>query len=180
MPNNQQAYFNENGFIIKNKTTVVYILSIISFFISLGFLDFYVLPALKTTDVITHYAIRTVGGKNGTKPQKLSYHYYTQKGFTFSTEKNYIEENDIELEYSLIFKSVTKIKSKSNDYTSDLSSSLSINGIQFYFCCVLLLSIAISLKILLSKKGVTENTFYNIICFNGFMVFLCFFTFYLF
>ncbi|RVT78418.1 hypothetical protein EOD40_04060 [Flavobacterium sufflavum] len=173
------ADFPENEFISKNKTLVIYALSIITFFISLGFLDFYVLPTLKTTDIITHYAIRTVGGKNGTKPQKLSYHYYTQKGFTFSTVKNYIEESDIELEYSLVFKSVTKIKSKNNDYTSDISSSLSINGIQFYFYCVLLFSIAISLKILLSGKRFSENTFYNIICFNGFMVFLCLYMFYL-
>lgn len=180
MPNNPYKYSTENDFIIKNKTTVIYALAVITFAIFLGFLDFYILPNSKTADVITHYAVRTVRGKNGTKPQKVSYHYYTKKGFTFSTAKKYIEENDIELEYSLLFKSVTKVKSTNNDYTKDLSSSLSINGIQFYFCWTLLLSIAISLKILLSKKAFTENTFYNIICFNSFMVFVCLYMTYLF
>lgn len=179
MPNNLHKYSTENEFIIKNKTTVIYVLAIITFFILLGFLDFYILPNSKTTDVITHYAVRTTGGKNGTKPQKVSFHYYTEKGFTFSTVKNYIEENDIELEYSLLFKSVTNVKSKNNDYTSNLSNSLSINGIQFYCCCTLLISIAISLKILLSKKGFTENAFYNIICFNFFLVIVCLYMTYL-
>ncbi|TPG39337.1 hypothetical protein [Flavobacterium pectinovorum] len=179
MPNSLHKDSSENDFIIKNKTTVIYALKAITFFILVGFLDFYILPNSKTTDVITHYAVRTVGGKNGTEPQKVSYHYYTKKGFTFSTVKKYIEENDIQLEYSLLFKSVTKVKSTNNDYTNNLSSSLSINGIQFYFCCVLLLSIAISLKILLSKKAFTENAFYNIICFNFFMVFICLYMTYL-
>lgn len=180
MHNHQEKDSTENEFIIKNKKAVRYALTIIAFFILLGLLDFYILPNSKTTDVITHYAVRTMKGKNSSKPQKISYNYYTQKGFTFSTVKNYIEENNIEIEYSLLFKSVTKVKSKNNDYTNLLSNGLSINGIQFYFCGVLLFSIAISLKILVSKKGFSENTFYNIICFNSLMIFACLYMAYLF
>jgi hypothetical protein len=146
---------------------------VVTFIILLCFADYYVLPSTKTTDVITHYAVRTTGGKNGSKPEKVSFHYYTQKGFTFSTVENDIEENDIELEYSFLFKSVTKVKSNKNDYTNLLCNDLSINGIQFYSCSILLFSIVISLKILLSKKSFSENTFYNIICFNSFMIFVC-------
>ncbi|MET3018015.1 hypothetical protein [Flavobacterium hydatis] len=166
-------YSTENEFIIKNKSVIVYLLMVVTFIILLCFADYYVLPASKTTDVITHYAVRTTGGGNGSKPQKVSVHYYTQKGFTFSTIRDDIEENDIELEYSLLFKSVTKVRSNKNDYTDLLCNDLSSNGIQFYFCGVLLISIAISLRILLSKKGFSENTFYNIICFNSFMIFVC-------
>lgn len=180
MSNRRQKDSTENEFIIKNRSIIVYLLSIVAFFITLNFLDYYVLPTSKTKDVITYYAVRTSGGKNGTKPQTVSYHYYTEKGFAFSTVKHFIEDNYIEFEYSLLFKSVTKVKSKNEDYTNILSSSLSINGIQFYFFCVLLFSIGISLKILLSKKVFTENVFYNIICFNGFMVFVCLYMFYLF
>lgn len=147
---------------------------VVTFIILLCFTDYYVLPVSKTTDVVTHYkVINSLRGNYGSKPQKISFHYYTQKGFTFSTVENDIEENDIELEYSLLFKSVTKVKSKNNDYTNLLCNDLSSNGIQFYFCGVLLLSIAISLRILLSKKSFSENTFYNIICFNSFMIFIC-------
>ncbi|MCD0473509.1 hypothetical protein LPB87_03775 [Flavobacterium sp. EDS] len=161
----------ENEFIIKNKSVIVYLLMVVTFIILLCFADYYVLPASKTTDVITHYAVITTG--RGSNPEKVSVHYYTQKEFTFSTIRDDIEENDVELEYSLLFKSITKVKSEKNDYTNLLCNGLNSNGIQFYFCGVLLISIAISLKILLSKKSFSENTFYNIICFNLFMIFLC-------
>lgn len=170
MQNNLHKHSSESKLIIKNKKAVVYALIIITGLISICFLDFFVFPSIKTSDVITHYSVRAIGGKNGTKPQTVSFHYYTMKKFTFSTVKNLIDESDIELEYSLLFKSVTKVKSKNNDYTSYLSNDLSINGTKFYIYCTLLLSIGISLKILLSKKGFSENAFYNIICFNSFMV----------
>lgn len=151
-------------------------MSVVTFIILIDFADYYVLPVSKTTDLITHYSVQTTGKSK----QKVSYHYFTQKGFTFSTAKEYIEENNIEIETSLLFKSITAVKSKTKNYTSILSSSLSINGILFYFCLVLLFSIGISLKILLSKKGFSENTFYNIICFNSFMIFVCLYMTYLF
>jgi hypothetical protein len=167
---NHLRHSTESELIIKNKKAVVYSLAIVTFFISISFLDYFILPSLKTNDVITHYAVITTRGRHGTNPQKVCYQYYTLKKFTFSTVKTFIEKNDIELEYSLLFRSVTKVKSKDNDYTKLLSSGLSINGIKFYIYCILLLSIAISFKILFSKKGFSENAFYNIICFNSFMV----------
>ncbi|KRD10899.1 hypothetical protein ASE21_04035 [Flavobacterium sp. Root901] len=171
--NRKHSAVNES--ITKDKPVIIYLLCAATFIISLGFFDYYVLPASKTTDVITHYAIQT----SGKSKDKVCYHYYTQKGFTFSTVKKYIEENNIEIKYSLLFKSVTSVKSKTNDYTNRLSNGLSNNGILFYFCLVFLFSIAISLKILMSKKGYSENTYFNIICFNGFMVFVCLYMMYL-
>lgn len=141
-----------------------------------SFADYYVLPASNTNDVITHYYVQT----SGKSKQKVSYHYVTQKGFTFSTAKEYIEENDIVVETSILFKSVTKVKSETKNYTSALSSGLSINGILFYAYLILLFSTGISIKILLSKKGFSENTFYNIVCFNCFMLFICIYMSYLF
>lgn len=176
MANQSNIYSTENEFIIKNKNVFIYLLSVVTFIILIDFADYYVLPVSKTTDLITHYSVQTTGKSK----QKVSYHYFTQKGFTFSTAKEYIEENNIEIETSLLFKSITAVKSKTKNYTSILSSSLSINGILFYFCLVLLFSIGISLKILLSKKGFSENTFYNIICFNSFMIFVCLYMTYLF
>ncbi|OXB09053.1 hypothetical protein B0A81_07780 [Flavobacterium plurextorum] len=169
MPDNLNRYSIENEFIIKNKNVIIYLMGVITFFILITFADYYVLPTSKTNDVITHYTIRT----SGKSKQKVSYHYFTQKGFTFSTAKEYIDENNVTIETSLLFKSVTTVKSKIRNYTNLLSSGLSINGIQFYTCLILLFSIGISIKILLSKKGFSENTFYNIVCFNSFMIFIC-------
>ncbi len=138
MSRRSQKDSTNSEFIIKNKSIIVYLLSVVALFLVINFLDYYVLPSSKTTDVITHYAVRTSGGKNGTKPQTVSYHYYMQKGFTFSTLKHSIEKGEIELEHSLLFKSVTQIKSYNKDCTNLLSSDLSINGIQFYFFIVLL------------------------------------------
>lgn len=176
MADQSNRYSTENEFVVKNKSVIIYLLSVVTFFILIGFTDYYVLPVSKTTDLITHYSVQTTGKSK----QKVSYHYFTKKGFTFSTAKEYIEENNIEIETSLLFKSITKVRSKTKNYTNLLSSSLSINGILFYFCLVLLFSIGVSLKILISEKGFSENTFYNIICFNSFMIFICLYMTYLF
>jgi hypothetical protein len=176
MLNNANRYSTEDEFIIKNKNVIIYVLGVIAFFVLITFTDYYILPTLKTNDVITHYAVQT----SGKSKQKVSYHYFTQKGLTFSTAKEFIEENNIVIETSLLFKIVTKVKSETKNYTNTLSSGLSINGIQFYTSLILLISLGISTKILLSKKGFSENTFYNIICFNGFILFICLYMAYLF
>lgn len=176
MPSNSQKYSSENQFIIKNKNVIIYLLGVIIFFVLIIFADYYILPASKTNDVITHYTVQT----SGKSKQKISYHYYTQSGLTFSTAKELIEENNIATETSLLFNIVTKVKSETRDYTNILSSGLSINGIQFYTCLILLFSLGISIKILLSKNGFSENTFYNIVCFNGFLLFVCLYMTYLF
>ncbi|KAF2507946.1 hypothetical protein EYY60_18535 [Flavobacterium zhairuonense] len=171
MPNNSSTYSTENEFIVKNKKIIIYLLGAISFFILIAFTDYYVLPASKTNDVITQYFVRTSGKSN----QTVSYHYFTQKGYAFSTTKEFIEEGNISVGTSLFFKFVTTVKSDKKDYTDLLSSGLSINGITFYTCLILLFSLGISLKIMLSKKGFSQNTFYNIVCFNSFMIFMCFY-----
>lgn len=176
MGDQSNRYSTENEFIIKNKSAIIYLLCVVTFFILIGFIDYYLLPVSKTTDLITHYSVQTTGKSK----QKVSYHYFTQKGFRFSTAKEYIEDNKIEIKTSLLFRSVTEVKSKTKNYTNLLSSSLSTNGILFYFCLVLLFSIGVSLKILLSEKGFSENTFYNIICFNSFVIFICLYMTYLF
>lgn len=169
MRNNSNDYSSENEFIIKNKNIIIYLLGVIAFIILITFVDYYVLPVSKTNDVISSYSIRTTGKSK----QKVSYHYFTQKGYTFSTAKKFIKEDNISIETSLLFKFVTTVESDTKDYTDNLSSGLGINGIQFYTSLILLFSVGISAKIMLSKKGFSENTFYNIVCFNCFMIFIC-------
>lgn len=180
MSNNSQKYFSENEFIIKNKKFVMNCLLVLTFLISLLFIDFYLLSKSKTEDNLVSYTTnRARKSRYGKDTEIVSYNYYTKKGHSFSTKNFLIEENDIEIEYSLLLKSVSEVKSKDEDYSKYLINGLNPNGIQIYCCTVLLLSIAVSIKILLSKKGCSENAFYNIICFNSFLLFVSIYMMYL-
>lgn len=170
----------ENEFITKNKKLVIKSLVILTFLISLAFIDFYLLPKTQTKDNISYYIERVGKNRNGRSKNTVSYNFYTKKGNSFSTKNYLIEEDEIEIEYTLLLKSVTKVKSKDKDYTKYLINGLNTNGIHLYFCLVLLFSIAISLKILLSKKECSKNTFYNIIYFNSFLLFVFLYMIYLF
>jgi len=180
MSRRSQKDSTNSEFIIKNRSIVVYFLIAIIGFISIGFLDYYLLTRTKANDTIVYYIERTGKNRNARSKNVISYNYYTEKDNTFATKNFLVEEDKIELEYTLLLKSVTNVKSKDADYSKYLVNGLNTNGILLYFCLAFLLSIGISLKILLSKKIFTENVFYNIICFNGFMVFVCFYMFYLF
>ncbi|WDF60276.1 hypothetical protein PQ462_02640 [Flavobacterium sp. KACC 22758] len=170
VPLNREGKFIEKKFVTNNKKIVIKILVLITILIAIVFIDFYLLPKTKTDDVITHYAVKTVQGKNGTLKEKVSYRFITKNGLHFSTQKKFIDEPNIEIKHTLLFKTITNVKSKLHDYSDNVTSGF--NGIMFYCYLILLFSIGISLKILLSKKGCSENAFYNIICFNSFMIFV--------
>lgn len=172
MGENQEKNFTEKKFVTNNKKNVIKALTIITILISVAFIDFYLLPKTKTNDNIDYYIERVGKNRNGRSKNVVSYNYYTKKGNSFSTKNFLVEEDNIEIEYTLLLKSVAKVRSKDADYTRYLINGLNPNGIYIYCCFVLLLSITVSLKILLSKKAVSENTFYNIICFNGFILFV--------
>lgn len=169
---NEEENFPERKFVTNNRKNVINVLAIITFLIAAVFIDFYLLPKTQTKDNISYYIERVATNRNGRSKNLVSYNFYTKKGNSFSTKNYLIEEDEIEIEYTLLLKSVTKVKSKDKDYTKYLINGLNTNGIHFYFCLVLLFSIAISLKILLSKKRCSENTFYNIIYFNSFLLFV--------
>jgi hypothetical protein len=175
---NHQNDLPESKFVISNKKFVINGLAIITVFISVVFIDFYLLPKTKTNDAITYYTVQYGGRRNGGKKAIMAYNFFTKKGHCFPTSNYLIEENDIEIKYTLLFKSVTNVKSKDKDYSENLA--IGFNGMLFYCYFVLLFSIAISLKILLSKKSISENAFYNIICFNSFMLFICIYMIYVF
>lgn len=181
MQESQERNFTEKEFVSNNKKKVINVLYLITFIISITFIDYYLLPNTKTEDNLVSYTInRAKKSRHGSEKEIVSYNYYTKKGNSFSTKNYLLEEDNIEIEYTLLLKTVTKVKSKDTDYTKYLVNGLNPNGIELYCCFIILLSIAISLKILLSKNAVSENTFYNIICFNGFMLFVTFYMMYLF
>jgi len=173
MLNNQNTDFSEKQNQYFQKTAIICVLTIISFFICISFLDYFVLPKTKIYDVLSNYVIRTArGNKYSSTSTHIAYNYYTQKGFTFTTEEKSIFEDNLEIEYTSIFKYVTKVRSNKTDYSGELINDL--NGLLFYLYSVFLFSIIISLKILLSGKSYSKLAFNNIICFNSFMLFLCF------
>lgn len=173
MLNNQKTDFSEKQSQYYQKIAVICILVIISFFICISFLDYFVLPKSKTSDVLSYYKIRTVQANKYSynSATQIAYNYYTQKGFTFTTEEKSIFEDNLEIEHTSLFKYVTKVKSNKTDYSAELINDL--KGLRFYLYCVFLFSIIISLKILLSDKSYSKLAFNNIICFNSFMLFLC-------
>ena len=57
MLNNQNTDFSEKQSQYYQKIAVICILVIISFFICISFLDYFVLPKSKTSDVLSYYKI---------------------------------------------------------------------------------------------------------------------------
>ena len=75
MVEQSNRYSSENEFIAKNKNVIIYLLGAVTFFILIGFTDYYLLPVSKTTDLITHYSVQTTGKSK----QKVSNHYFYTK-----------------------------------------------------------------------------------------------------
>ncbi|SFJ88836.1 hypothetical protein [Myroides guanonis] len=143
------------------KTTVV-CLAVILQFIGLMFFDMYVLPKTNIEDTITHYQnIKT--GKNDTN--YLGSQFYTEKGKTFSLEKNNFELNEVVLEETLLFKSITAVRNEKKDYTNILISDLS--GITLVLTIGLVLSSGFGILVLERQQNVSENKFLNIVSLNS-------------
>jgi len=158
--------------ISKNKKLVELVLTITTLIISLILIDFYFLPKNIFKDNISYYYEQSLKANTySTNRTVIAYKYVTELEHSFSTEKTFIDERQIEIESTLIFKNITKVYTKNKDYTENLSSGL--NGILIYLYFIFLLSSIISLTILKFGTTISENAFYNIICFNSFILFLC-------
>ena len=149
------------------------ILLCIPLLIGLLFVDKLVLPQKTINDEIIAYGkIFVSGGRNqfsSTSTKVFAgYRFFKQKGFEFSIDRKFIDENDITIKQSYIFKNITSVKSKTEDYSDKLMSGL--NGACMYFTVGLLISAIISLLHLKFNKRLSENGFQNIILMNSFMV----------
>lgn len=158
----------------KYKKICFKILFIIPLLASVFFLDIYVLPQKSIDDTIISYCIKTKStkGKYSTTRSELmrSYIFHTERGYNFSTEKRFVSENEITIEYSYLFKIVTSVKSKNEDYSSKLTSGFT--GLNLLFTSSLLLSSIVSMLILRFKENLSINGFYNIILVNSFLIIL--------
>jgi hypothetical protein len=107
------------------------ILMIFPLFACLLLIDSWILPQNKINDTIISYSERTISSRKKFSSRKSSYmtcyKFFTKKGYEFSTEKRFVDENDVIIQYSYIFKNITSVKSQKEDYTNKLVSGL--NGL---------------------------------------------------
>jgi hypothetical protein len=146
---------------------LIFLASIANFLLA----DRYILPKKTIKDDIISYrnVNYTKTSKFGRNNIFIGYEFYTQKGFEFSTDKTFVQENKILIEYTPIFKNITGIKTENEDYSNRLISGL--NSVNLYFYIILAISSTISLLILLFNKEITDNGFQNIVLFNLMMLF---------
>ena len=148
------------------KTTVV-CLAVILQFIGLMFFDMYVLPKTNIEDTITHYQNIKTGRDKSTY---LGTEFYTEKGKTFSLEKNNFEFNEVVLEETLLFRSITAVRNEKKDYTNILISDLS--GITLALTIGLVLSSGFGILVLERQQNLSENKFLNIVSLNSLLFFV--------
>ena len=117
----------------KYKKLVLIIVLILTLIINLILLDLFILPKKTIKDTIVSYNKLFFQGKFGNK-SLISYHFTTHKGFDFSTERYFINEDKISISYTPIFRNVTKVRSDETDYSNKLISDLN----QCYFKLLLI------------------------------------------
>jgi len=146
---------------------LIFLASIANFLLA----DLYILPK-KTIkdDIISYKKINyTKTSKFGSSNIFIGYKFYTKKGFEFSTDETFVQENKVFIEYSPVFKNITGLKTENEDYSNQLISGL--NSINLYFYIILAISSTVSLLILQFNKEITENAYQNIVLFNLMMLF---------
>jgi len=105
----------------------------------------------------------------------VDYKFFTQKRHQFAVENVKIEEENVKIEFTRIFKNITSVKTVNNDYSKKLISGL--NRDCLLFIIILSISTLISLLLLFLNKNLSENGFQNIILFNSLMLFYAFYLF---
>lgn len=150
----------------KNPKKVFVIISIPLIILStINFLDFYLTSGEEMSDEITSF--RRLKNNKG---HSRGFKYVTKRNLKFALEDKYVQGNKIKLKHTLLFKTVTSIKTEKRDYSKYLISNL--NGVIKYFHLVFLISLGVSVYIFSSKKQITNNTYLNIWIFNSFMLFI--------
>lgn len=160
---------------MKEKYTrvTINILLCIPIALAVFFIDQWLLPQNTINDELVAYSriyISKGSSQYSNKSSKefVGYKFYTQKGLEFSTDKAYIEEYEVIIKHSYIFKSITTVKSQTKDYSDKIISGL--HGACLYFTIFLEIVAIISLLLLKYNDQLSENGFYNIILFNSFLL----------
>jgi hypothetical protein len=160
-----------NKFKSKYKKPTIYALVLVLLSIAVFFTDYYLLPQKKTEDRIVSISKIEVVNNSKYNSNKIfvAYGFFTEKEFEFSLGKSMIEEPEITIYSTPLFHNITKVKTKTKDFSDELVSDF--NGANFYFIIVLVISSIISLLCLYYYKGLSDNGFFNIVLFNSLMIF---------
>lgn len=151
----------------KYKKITFIILAIITLSLSLVFIDIWILPKKEIDDTIVSFSKNIFKRKD--RPIYTTYKFYTEKNIKFSTDNTYIQEDKVKIECTYLFENVTSVKTKTKDFTDKLNSGLS--GPVLWITLGLIISSIISLLVLWYSENLTENSFLNIVIFNGLLLF---------
>lgn len=166
----------------KYKKLTIRVLTILLLIVNLYFVDRWALPKKTIDDKIISYGEITQRNVNKFSPDNgrgvfIGYRFFTQKKHQFSTEKIFIKDSEVTIEYTTIFKNITTVKTKTKDYSDKLISDS--NGICLYLIIALAVSTIVSLLALCLSKNISENGFINIILLNSmFVIFVLYFMFF--
>lgn len=163
-----------NQIVTKNRKQItLVVLFVVAIIFNLIVIDRYFLPKETISDNVIGVAevTQTRSNKFGRSTSLRGYKYYTEKGFEFLTDKEYISDLTINIEQTLIFKNIVSVSTESDDEKELLTGLGGING---YFYVILALSSTISICFLKFKSEVSDNEFLNVLLFNGFMIFVLF------
>jgi hypothetical protein len=160
-----------NKFKSKYKKPTIYALVLVLLSIAVFFTDYYLLPQKKTEDRVVSISKVEVVKKSKYNSNKIfmAYRYFTEKEFEFSLRKSMFEEPEVTIYSTPLFHNITKVKTKTKDFSDELISDLS--GVNFYLIIVLAISSIISLLCLNYYKDLSDNGFLNIVIFNSLMIF---------
>jgi hypothetical protein len=136
-------------------------------------LDFWIIPAKTKNELIVSYSEVVVKRKNS--KELLGYNFFTSNGYVISTQKDFIDENVVQIKITPIFKNIVSVKSQIKDYSQSLN--FGTNGIVFYLGLTLLISSIIGICYLKFDEYLTDNGYLNIVIFNSwiFILFIYFF-----
>ncbi len=141
--------------------------------------DQVILPQEQIDDKIVAYAPIVVSHRNKFSTQSsketIAIKFYTEKKHEFSLRETFIEEDEITIGRSYIFREINLVVTKHRDYSEMLMSGL--NGACFYMIASLTFTAIVSLLLLKFKTNLSENGFHNIILINSFLLFVTIYVF---
>ena len=163
---NRVFHFFEKDF----KKRFICFVSIPLILTALFYLDCNYMPTLKINDRISSISLikvsQSAGGTSSFKSKIVGYKYTTENNNNFSSMSRRIEEPDIVLEISPVFKSVKKVII-ANGKEIEISSGLS--GISLVLSISCNLSVLLSIGYILLTKEITRNAKLNLVFLNIFM-----------
>lgn len=148
-------------------------LFVLSFVVNLALIDSYIIPKKNESDKIVAYsAIEQNTAFRFGQPTKtyLGFRFFTKKSYKFSLEQTFIENPEITISTSRIFRNVTTVYNQNGNYSEQLISGM--NGINLYVFLILSISSIVSILVLTLNGNISNTTFGSIVTFHLFMIFI--------